>query len=176
MSLLPEINEHCHFCSFLGKATLWNRHSEIFWPLACVGLQLGSEITCLFDRLLVIPASASLVILYEMNPVNGEFFFIYMEIVNECVGAFHTVVICFIICVKKSFKMLSIINNWCNFFKSLPCSDIPLKNEGSQIEIGQLHCHYSLSNLYHLLQDRMNLDLPCYFWKVCHKWILHFLE
>ena len=48
--------------------------------------------------------------------------------------------------------------------KSLPGIDIPYKNGGSQIQIGQLHCHYSLSNLNPLLQDRMNLDyLPCYF-------------
>ena len=93
MSLLPEINEHCHFCSFLGKVTLWNRHFEIFWPLACTGLQLGSEITYLFDRLLVIPVSASLMISYEMNLVNGEFFLIDMELVNECNGAVHAVVI-----------------------------------------------------------------------------------
>ena len=77
----------------LGKATLWKIHFEIFWPLACVGLQLGSEISYLFDRLLVIPVSASWVILYEMNLVNGEFFFINMELVNVGFGAFHAVVI-----------------------------------------------------------------------------------
>jgi hypothetical protein len=48
---------------------------------------------CLFDRLLIIPVSASLMILYEMNLVNGEFFFINMELVNVGVGAFHAVVI-----------------------------------------------------------------------------------
>ena len=47
----------------------------------------------LFDRLLVIPVSASLTILYEMNLVNGDFFFINMELVNVGVGAVHAVVI-----------------------------------------------------------------------------------
>ena len=103
--IVTETDKKCHFCSFLGQETLWNRHFEIFWPLAYVGLQLGSETTCLFDRLLVIPASASLMILYEMNSVKGEFFFINMELVNVGNGAVHAVVIWDRKCKKSNYNM-----------------------------------------------------------------------
>ena len=92
-----------------GQATLWSRHFEIFWPLARVGLQLGWEIMCLFDRLLVIPVSASLMILYEMNLVNRDFFFINIDIVNVGVGAFHALVICGTKCEKWYFVTIIVL-------------------------------------------------------------------
>ena len=62
-------------------------------PFVPIGLQFGSEMTCLLLRLFFTPVSANFMIALDTNGVRGEFFFMYMDKYIKGVELFHTDVI-----------------------------------------------------------------------------------
>ena len=76
-----------------SDSTPWTLTLPRGLPFVLIGLQFGSEMTCLLLRIFFTPVSAIFMIALDTNGVKGEFFFMYIDKYIKGVGLFHTDVI-----------------------------------------------------------------------------------